>query len=334
MMGGALAGPAPAAPQYAQFEVGKSGLAVSPMNNAMSEDALPPMPSWETAVKKHVLSEEERNAVELGELDPTTGQKIPLMAGGAGSGISAPPSPANELPASPYGSQPGHTVGGNGFMEVADQYSQNQGAYDPNGHGYRGATGSGMSNAYGSNNPQEMDAGGQGYGPHSPQDAYGSNNGFVGAAAAGGGYGRPPPQRQYSNDSHRPYPPQSNRQYNNDQSRPLNQSQYSDRSYRSDNFQNGPPRGPSRGPDPRNRAPPPSNNSSGFDFGTDHQYSRPAPHPQPSYDSSYAGSTAPPTYASRSPPLQEGGYRPYQPLSSQGRGGREPQNWDPVQRDT
>lgn len=84
MMGGGLGGkPAYEAPQFAQFDVGKTG-------HAISEDALPPMPSWETAQKKHVLSEEEKNAVELGELDPATGQKLPLMAGAAGAGISSP----------------------------------------------------------------------------------------------------------------------------------------------------------------------------------------------------------------------------------------------------
>jgi hypothetical protein len=79
MMGGGLGGK-PEPPQYAQFEVGKNGLAVDPKATALSEDALPPMPSWETAAKKHVLTEEEeKNAVELGELDPATGQKVPLM---------------------------------------------------------------------------------------------------------------------------------------------------------------------------------------------------------------------------------------------------------------
>jgi hypothetical protein len=66
MMGGGLGGKAAyEPPQFAQFDVRKTG-------HAISEDALPPMPSWDTAQKKHVLSEEEKDAVELGELDPAT----------------------------------------------------------------------------------------------------------------------------------------------------------------------------------------------------------------------------------------------------------------------
>lgn len=331
-MGGGL--PPPGPPQYAQFEVGKSGLAIAPTSTPISEDALPPMPSWETATKKHVLTEEERNAVELGDLDPATGQKMPLMAGGAGTGISAPASPVNGMGAMPYGTHPGQAVGSNGYAGVDDPYAQNQGMYNQNSRGYAGDPNSGMTGGYDANYPHEMDGGGGDYGNASPHDPYGNENGLVGAAI-GSGYGHPPPQRQYSNDSHRAYAPrpQPSRQYTNDSSRPMNQGQYSDRPYQTDNYQNAPPRGPSRGPDPRNRiASPPMNNGSNFDFGTEHQYSRPSPPPQQSYNSSYAGSTAPPTYASRSPPPQQAsGYRAYQAPSAQGRG-HEPQNWDPVQR--
>jgi len=375
MMGGALGGK-PEPPQYAQFEVGKNGLAVEPKANALSEDALPPMPSWDSAANKHVLTEEEKNAVELGELDPATGQKIPLMTGAAAAGTSMPPSPVHGQ--SPYGA-PGQAVGGNGYSDIpADRYGQNQNAYNGNGRGYGGSPAAGPGRGgpgrgYGPNSPQNYDGQGRGYGPPSPQDPYGAENGFAGAAA--GGYGRQQPQRQYSNDG-RPFPPQPTRQYSSDSSRPLNTGrQYSDRPYPSDNFQpNGPPRGPSRGPGgpggPGRMASPPLNNNSGFDFGTGapQQYqSRPSPPPQqmpygssnpggrPSppiqgrnggNDGYFGGSTAPPSYASRSPPPQEAsypGYRPYQPNSNQGgrgaptalmpgggRGGREPQGWDPV----
>lgn len=287
MMGGALAsGP----PQYAQFEVGKNGLAIDP-SSKLNEDALPPMPSWETAAKKHVVSEEERNAVELGELDPVTGQKVPLMAGGVAHGISTPTSPANEGRASPYHQLPGQG-NGNGYMNGAQPYSQNHDAnYDQNGNGYRDGPGQAM--------------GGQGYGPSSPRDPYGNDRAFNNTPV--GGYGRPPPQRQFSNDSYRQYPPQ----------RPMPQQQYSDNSY-DNNYQNAPPRGPSRGPDPRNMIGSPySNQNTGFEFNNNQQYSsRPSPPPQQqSYDSSYGGNT-------RSPPPQHPSYKPYQP----------PQNWDPVQR--
>lgn len=368
MMGGGLAtGP----PQYAQFEVGRSGLAVDPKASGLSEDALPPMPSWETAAKKHVITDDEKNAVELGELDPATGQKVPLMAGAAGTGISQPPSPAHdmgvspygahpgqipshEMGASPYGPQPGQGRGGYGYMGVAgDQYGQqNQNAYNQNGRGYRGPAGPGMAGpGYGPNSPQEMGNNARrGYGPPSPQDPYGNDTGYIGNAGGREGYNRPPPQRQYTNDSNRPFPPQPIRQYSGDSSRPMNSGrQYSERGYQ-DNFQPNPPRGPSRGPAPGHMASPPLNNGSGFDFGTgapqQQGYAqRPSPPPpqQMPYGSSYAGSTAPPTYASRSPPPQEQeqaypGYQSYETPTNQGRGrpGRgtrePPQNWDPVQR--
>jgi hypothetical protein len=383
MMGGGLGGKYEP-PQYAQFEVGKNGLAVDPKASALSEDALPPMPSWDSAAKKHVLTEEEKNGVELGELDPVTGQKVPLMTGAAATGVSLPPSPVNELGASPYGARPGQGVGGNGYTGVpGDPYSRNQNAFNQNGRGYGGSPPPGTSGpgrGYGPSSPQDIGGpGGRGYGPPSPQDPYGnSNNGFVSATVGGvGGYGRTQPQRQYSgdtNNSGRPYSPQPTRQYSSDSSRPLNPGrQYSDRPYPGDNFQpQGPPRGPSRGPGgPGRMASPPLNNNSGFDFGTGAQQSypssRPSPPPQqqsygpsnngrraspPSQQgdaySTYSGSTAPPTYASRSPPPQEAsypGYQPYQAPSNQGgsgaprvlmsgggRGGREPQGWDPVQR--
>lgn len=365
MMGGGLGGkPEPA--QYAQFEVGRSGLAVDP--KPLSEDALPPMPSWETANNKHVVTEEEKNAVELGELDPTTGQKVPLMTGAASPAIGGPPSPASDMHTSPYGPRPGQGVGGNGYIGVAagDSYGEAN-AYNRNG--YRGSPspgpGRGMGGpgrGYGQGQVSPMNAPGSGF-PPSPRDLY-ANDGF---GAAPVGYSRSQPQRQMSNDNYRSrqYPPQPQRQYSDDSSRPVNpRRQYSSQTYASDNFQpNGPPpRGPSRGPGPGPRGPgrmasPPLNNNSGFDFGSGAQqpYSRPLPTPQQishgasqgarsspplQQDGYHGGNTAPPLYASRSPPLQEPsypGYKPYQPPSQGGRGppggrGREPpQNWDPVQ---
>ena len=362
MMGGGLGGKAEP-PQYAQFEVGKSGLAVEP--TALSEDALPPMPSWDSAAKKHVMTEEESNAVELGELDPTTGQRVPLMTSAASPAIGGPPSPAHDP--SPYGARPGQGVGGNGYMGVP-----NDGYGQPNSFnsGYRGSPSPGRGRGMGMGGPGRgygptpISPDGQGRGfPQSPQDQY-ANDGFGGAE-----YGRSQPQRQNSNDTYgsRQYPPQPQRQYSDDSARPLNPgAPYSDRPHPSDNFQpSGPPRGPPRGPGrggPGRMASPPLNNNSGFDFGSGAQpYSRPSPPPQQmSYGSSqgarssppsqqggfYGGSTAPPSYASRSPPPQEPsypGYKPYQ-ASSQGsrapqgsipgggRRDREPQNWDPVQR--
>lgn len=386
MMGGAL--PAPKAhepPQYAQFEVGKNGLYVEPKAPvaALSEDALPPMPSWDSAAKKHILTEEEK-AIELGELDPTTGQKVPLMAGAAATGVSAPPSPGGELGHSPYGARPGPGAGSNGYMNLpGDQYGQqNRGAYNgspvqgrggfqgqPNpGMGGQGrfgspAPGMGGPNRYGSpgpNNgrggpdryvspgPQQMNRPGRGYGPQSPQDPYGpqdsmdANAGFDGVGV--GGYGRPPPQRQYSNDQYsndsRQYPPSApNRQYGNDSGRPLGPGrQYTDRSersgapsYPSDNFQpQGAPRGPpSRGPGgPQRLASPPLNNNSGFDFGGGYQ--APSTHQQ-QYNEPVELDSIP------SPPLEQRGFgaqgerrRPSPPQDNYGGFGNTPSTGAPT----
>jgi hypothetical protein len=173
MMTGAAFGGKPEPPQYAQFEVGKSGLAVDPKVPGLSEDALPPMPSWETATKKHVLTEEEKNAVELGELDPATGQKVPLMTGAAAAGTSMPPSPVNGH--SPYGA-PGQAVGAAYSDIPGDHYAQNQEAFNGNGRAYGGAAP--PMDSYAQN--------GREYGGVvAPVDPYGQN------AAGGRGYGGP-----------------------------------------------------------------------------------------------------------------------------------------------
>ncbi|KAE8443042.1 hypothetical protein EG329_002436 [Mollisiaceae sp. DMI_Dod_QoI] len=405
MMGGALPAASKAGPpQYAQFEVGRNGLAVDPTPTPLSEDALPPMPSWDGAAKKHVLAEDEKNGVELGELDPTTGQHVPLMAGAASAGMS--PGLNDSRGHSPFGARPGPGAGGTGYTGVSDDhYDQNQVAYNGNGRGYggppapgsalgpprmgspqigsqmRGSPGPGQGRGgpprmggpagYGLASAQEYNGQGRGYGPPSPQDSYGPNDGFAAAPVGGGhGYGRPPPQRQFSNDQYgdeqyasRPFPAQPSRQYS-DAQQPLTR-QYSDGpGYPQDNFQPSgpPPRGPSRGPGGPNRlASPPLQNNSGFDFGGDQQayrsrpsppqqYSRPSPPPQQmSYGSSnrpsppsqggrgndgyFAGATGPSGYASRSPPPQEPTYPGYKPYQpNQGGRGMEPQGWDPVQQ--
>lgn len=361
MMGGALS---TQPPQYAHFEVGKSGLAVEP-KSTLSEDALPPMPSWDTASNKHV--EEEKNGVELEHLHPATGQSVPLMTGGVGQANTQPPSP-HEM-RSPYGPQPG----GNGYAGVPnDSYSPQTSQTQFNGNGgYRGPSspGPGMmggrGQGYGSS-PRNMNPQGRGYGPGSPQDEYG-NDQYSGAA---GSVYRQPPQRQFSNGPRPPFPPsQPSRQYSSDSSRPLNPgrqySEQSEQSYESqpqlyNNFQpnnapprgpsRGPPRGPSRGPTPGAGGPPPQrmqsppiNNAAGFDFNT--PYSRPTPPPQQQrpppqrqasrddypeparqYDT-YNGSTSPPSYATRSPPPQEPaypGYKPYTPPVQQRNGSPAP----------
>ncbi|KAE9382238.1 hypothetical protein N431DRAFT_17902 [Stipitochalara longipes BDJ] len=343
MMTGAAFGAAakPGPPQYAQFEVGKSGLAVDPKASGLSEDALPPMPSWETATKKHVLTEEEKNAVELGELDPATGQKIPLMTGAAPTGTSMPPSPVPGH--SPYGA-PGQAIGGAYSDIPGEHHDQNQAAFDANGRAYGGA-------------PAALDPyaqNGRGYGGVvPPADAYAQNQGAYdvngrggygtpaagpgrggpGRAGPGRGYGPQNPDfpgqgRGYGAPQQDPYSPdagfaggaaggygrpQPSREYSNNSNntqRPFPaqpQRQYSDSSRPLN-----PGRGYSDRPYPGDNyqqgriASPPLNNNSGFDFGTNNQQSyssRPSPPPQQmSYESSSPGG------------------RPDQPLQGNGNG--------------
>ncbi|KAI9739849.1 MAG: hypothetical protein M1818_004905 [Claussenomyces sp. TS43310] len=90
-------------PKFANFEVGPTGHAISPAAPpGVHEDALPPMPSWETATKTRVPTE-EHESVEMGDLDPATGQRVPLMGGAAP--IARTPSPGVS-PISAYGEHP------------------------------------------------------------------------------------------------------------------------------------------------------------------------------------------------------------------------------------
>lgn len=231
MMGGAFTA-RPDPPQYAQFEVGKNGLAVTP--TPLSEDALPPMPSWETAQKRRVVDETAKDDVELGELNPSTGQKVPLMSAGAAPGSSMPPSPVNDVNGAAYNTQTGQGTQ-NGYIGAAtsDPYAQSQTNLNM---GY-GAQSSGVAGVYNSSPPQDM---------YNNQ----SNN-YGGAAAAPMGYNRPQRQntgeRSYNNNNPRGNgygaPPQMPRQYTGTSSR----TGYSDRSNYS-NPQGPQQRGPSRGP--------------------------------------------------------------------------------------
>ena len=333
MMTPASGGP----PQYAQFEVGKNGLAVT---KPVSEDALPPMPSWDTASKKHVLAEDEKNNVEMGDLDPATGQNVPLMTGANAASI-APPSPHEGT--SPIGPRPGQGVNGNGYMGIPNRSPNN-------GGGYRGTPGPG----YGPPSP-----GGMSGPPRHGSPAQFQNDGFTNQAVGGG---RPPMQNQYSNNPAQRFPPQPQRQYSNTTTSsrpPYSERNYSDNSFNS-NFSRGPQRGPMISPPPA-RMPSPGG-VSGFDFGPG-VASRPSPGPSP-YGSGPTqggynrGSPAPLSYATNPPPPQpqhqQGqqqeqlaypGYRPYQPQRPENGGanngawtpralmpGREVQGWDPVPR--
>lgn len=259
--GGLASKPPP--PQYARFDddSGKNKV------HELSEDALPEMPSWDTASKRQVLVEEEevKEGVELGELDPATGQKVPLVPGAAPpGGRSGPPTPSAERVASPFGRRPPPGPNPNGYMAVPnDPYGRPQNnmspnGMGPNGRGYggpqfqpgmprRGEYGQGPHNGQGfnGNGPAELESppgqamsfpmnNGRPLDPPSPQDYNGHDyhdNEFE--QGAGGGY---PPQRgnqPYPDDPNgrRPFPPQPQRQFS-DGSRSLTGGrQYSDRPY-------------------------------------------------------------------------------------------------------
>ncbi|KFY23486.1 hypothetical protein V493_05832, partial [Pseudogymnoascus sp. VKM F-4281 (FW-2241)] len=167
------------APSYARFETGPNGMAIDP--KPVNDDALPPMPSWDTAAKRRVSIEDQPGAVELGELDPVTGQRMPLMTGAAGAAaISRSNSPAIGTAiggASPYG-------------RPNDQLSRN---------GSNGGFG-------GDQGLSPMGAPGQAYGGrgYSPQN----QNQFIGQAQAGPDeqFGNHAIGNAYSDDRQSPYP--------------------------------------------------------------------------------------------------------------------------------
>jgi hypothetical protein len=176
-------------PKYAQFETGPTGHALEPKK--VNDDALPPMPSWDNAAKKRILTEEENGAMEMGELDPKTGQQIPLMSGGAG-GISRTGSPAISPVHSPYGDRPGMNEQ-NGYMGSG---AMGPGGIGPGGmgRGDMGPDGMGPSAmGHGGMGPEAIGAGvlvagalgagamaigGRGHDPYRRNDPYGQNEPF------------------------------------------------------------------------------------------------------------------------------------------------------------
>lgn len=229
MAGGIKPGaPAPAPPQYAQFEVGPTGHAVAP--KAISDDALPPMPSWETASKRRISIPEDEKGVELEDLKKGTGQKVPLMSGAGGMGMASPGlSPGGSMtPYSEHPVQPRDYMAAGGMAGGA-MAGSSMNARSPNGPYNRGP-GSAMSHRspgtpvspYNNNSTPARGPGQNPYdnyfeqkngGMATPQPTYGRSgpgnrqlpnaspgpNG-MGMRGPGGPGGFPPPQRQYSND--------------------------------------------------------------------------------------------------------------------------------------
>lgn len=188
-------------PQYAEFDVGKRGGAA-----AGGEDALPVMPTWESAGSKKVMVEEEE--VEMDQLkkpEPGTaaGQNVPLMTGA--SAVLGPVSPISspDQRMSPY-SPPGAPGGNGGYVgaSAADPYTASGRGYSgPRAYGQSqtslgsnqgyGMAGAAMGSA-GPRSPRSYNNNGYGQGPHSQQDgyqnSYGQDQGFPPARSAGAGY--------------------------------------------------------------------------------------------------------------------------------------------------
>lgn len=322
MMAGGIG--ASTSPQFAHFETGPSGFAVEPKK--VNDDALPPMPSWEQAQKKRI-AQEQADIVEMGELDPTTGQKVPLMTGAGSTSRTGSPghSPTGE---EQYGDRPDMHSQNTSYMGAAavGGAAMGMGAMhnDPYGNG-RGNT---MDNrgGYGNGRGGYPPGPGRGYdNQYDDQSSYnGSNSNFT-ALPAGTYPPRGPPQRQYSGSDARSNAP-SSRPYTNDrQYSDAPSSQYNNRPY---------PAGPYGNDSSQDRvANPPLNNNSGFDFNGGN--ARPAPPPQQqSYGSSYQGGnyassvapSMPPSYRTNSPTQDASypGYQPYSPPRQQGGRGEPP----------
>ncbi|OHE98947.1 hypothetical protein CORC01_05843 [Colletotrichum orchidophilum] len=174
--GAPMATGAAAPPQYAEFEVSKSGA------NPADADSLPAMPSWEGAGSKKVALEEE---VELEQMNKPAaspnpnGQNMPLMAPNA---MSHPNSP---MPGdrSHFGQNP--QAGPSGYFTNANQPA---GPYEMAGNGYNNGA----------------------YGPST--SSFGMDQGYGNGAVAAGGMamqGRGTPHRDFSNAGYGPQRGQS-----------------------------------------------------------------------------------------------------------------------------
>lgn len=178
------------APQYANFDVSKT---------AAHEDALPAMPSWETANSTKVYLEEEDVEMDNLKKPENTTQTAPLLNAHSGSPGPRSPSPlGSPSPVGPYGasrSPTGNTLGGghpavsNGYLAAGAIPTASGAGADPYGRG-----GSGYSS------PQQ--SGIMDYGAELEDNNYGGYGGGALAAGAMGagamGPGRQSP-RQYNN---------------------------------------------------------------------------------------------------------------------------------------
>lgn len=163
------------APQFAQFDVSKN----RPGRHSLGDDALPPMPSWETASSRKVPEQRHgaEEGLEMGRLDPLAGQQAPMLAS------AAPPPRAgyaeadsSPVPHSPYQFQHQQQAGFPGG-DLASPYGR-----QPSPVAYGGY---GNPQAYeGSTHPQELGTyGGGGGGGYGQQQAYSAYSTYAPSAS-------------------------------------------------------------------------------------------------------------------------------------------------------
>ncbi|KAF5514955.1 hypothetical protein CGCF413_v000872 [Colletotrichum fructicola] len=193
-----VASGASAPPQYAEFDVSKSG-------GKEDGDALPAMPSWEGAGSKKVAIEEEVELEQMNKPAASPNPNMPLMAPNA---MSHPNSP---MPGdrSPYG-QNGQ-AGASGYFpnQSADPYAMNNQGFNNNGYGqsnssfgvdqYGAAAAAGAAGGMAMNQGRRTPArefNNNGHGPQRgqtfPPPQHELDGGFGGFEQGGYGMGRPP----------------------------------------------------------------------------------------------------------------------------------------------
>lgn len=287
-------------PQYAEFDVSKKGPA--------HEDALPEMPTWESASKKKVLVEDD-SAVEMDQLKKPPGtadaasvsSQMPLMSG-ASPGPSSPQSPNRgpygnlgpgggsygQDPA--YGSGPsfqgqdqGYGVAGAAPVAGAAAHGRNSphggyynanGGRDPYGNGYGQNPSYDQNAGYRSVSPHHGAAYDDGYGRQSPSPV---GNGHYAAAAS---YDRRSPVPPRGGPGAAGYDSAAS-SYRGIQPSNPHQQHHAQRQYSTDSMRTGGGYShaplPQQQPQHQNNGPYPLNlhNSGGFDFVGSSGYSRP-----------------------------------------------------------
>lgn len=138
-------------PQFARFDVSKKG--------KVNDDALPAMPSWDTASERKIPKVEQHadEDMEMGRLDPLHAQQAPMLA--AHNGTTSPRPGHAEMDSSPYRQHGGYDGGDLGSPYGRQESGVAYGGAYPQRHGQ-----------WQQQQPQQ--AFGRGYGGRSGYEAY------------------------------------------------------------------------------------------------------------------------------------------------------------------